>query len=112
MFFSCPVARRNEILKSEPNEQYQKKIKDKAIANRITHSYYLLFGREMDVQGDLKKVWVEVELPNTAEFCYWEDGTFSHLKFMVDFRANAAKGLSMSNPGAIFDAMKNGINFY
>ncbi|TVQ43044.1 MAG: hypothetical protein EA362_11965 [Saprospirales bacterium] len=30
---------------------------------------------------------------------------------MVDFRANAAKGLSMSNPGAIFDAMKNGINY-
>lgn len=37
-----------------------------AISDRITHSYYLLFGREMDDQGDLKKVWVEVELPNTA----------------------------------------------
>jgi len=30
---------------------------------------------------------------------------------MVDFRANAPKGLSMSNPGPIFDAMKNGINY-
>jgi len=82
-----------------------------AISDRITHPYYLFFAREMDDQGDLKKVWVEMELPNTAEFCYWEDGTFSHLKFMVDFRANAAKGLSMSNPGPIFDAMKNGINY-
>jgi len=39
-----------------------------AIANRITHPYYLLFGREMDDQGDLKRVWVEVELPDTGEF--------------------------------------------
>ncbi|TVQ50980.1 MAG: LysM domain-containing protein [Saprospirales bacterium] len=35
----------------------------KAISDRITHSYYLVFGREMDDQGDLKRVWVEVELP-------------------------------------------------
>ncbi|TVQ50977.1 MAG: hypothetical protein EA362_01085 [Saprospirales bacterium] len=40
----------------------------KAISDRITHSYYLFFGREMDDQGDLKKVWVEVELPEGGYF--------------------------------------------
>ncbi|TVR86940.1 MAG: hypothetical protein EA411_09090 [Saprospirales bacterium] len=36
-----------------------------AIDNHITTPYYLLFGREMDDQGDLKQVWVEVELPES-----------------------------------------------
>ncbi len=34
-----------------------------AITNRVTHSYFLLFGRELDNEGNLKKVWVEMELP-------------------------------------------------
>jgi len=34
-----------------------------AIADRISTPYYLLFGREMDDEGKLKKVWVELELP-------------------------------------------------
>ncbi|TVR87825.1 MAG: hypothetical protein EA411_06510, partial [Saprospirales bacterium] len=33
-----------------------------AISDRITTPYYLLFGREMDREGRLKRVWVEVEL--------------------------------------------------
>jgi hypothetical protein len=51
----------------------------KAISDRITHSYYLVFGREMDDQGELKRVWVEVELPNTAEFCFWENPIRNYL---------------------------------
>ncbi len=39
------------------------KVMADAISDRITHSYYLLFGREMDREGRIKKVWVEVELP-------------------------------------------------
>jgi len=35
------------------------------ITNHVTHPYYLLFGREMDDEGGLKKVWVEVELPES-----------------------------------------------
>ncbi|TVR86941.1 MAG: hypothetical protein EA411_09095 [Saprospirales bacterium] len=77
-----------------------------AIDNHITTPYYLLFGREMDWEGRLKRVWVEVELPHTADFCFWEDGTLSHLKFMTETRANSVKGLSMSKQGAIFDATK------
>ena len=83
----------------------------KTIDDHVTHSYYLLFGREMDREGRIKKIWIEVELPSTAQFCYWEDGTFSHLKFMVDIRANAAKGLSITDRNVIFDAMESGISY-
>ncbi len=31
--------------------------------NGLTTPYYLVFGREMDNEGSLKKVWVEMELP-------------------------------------------------
>jgi hypothetical protein len=65
-----------------------------AIADRISSSYYLVFGREFNSDGDLEKVWVEMDLPHTADFCYWEDGTLSHLKFMTELRANEAKGTS------------------
>ncbi|TVR85869.1 MAG: hypothetical protein EA411_12085 [Saprospirales bacterium] len=41
-----------------------------AISDRVFTSYYLLFGREMDWEGRLKMVWVEVELPHTADFCF------------------------------------------
>ncbi len=81
----------------------------KTIDDHVTHSYYLVFGREMDREGRIKKVWVELELPNTVQFCYWEDGTFSQLKFMIDIRVNAAKGLSMTDSNAIFKTMKSGL---
>jgi len=80
-----------------------------AIDSRISSSYYLLFGREFNADGDLEKVWIELELPHTADFCYWEEGTLSHLKFMTELRANEAKG----NSGifTIFTSMKDAIDY-
>ncbi len=39
-----------------------------AIDSRISSSYYLLFGREFNADGDLERVWVEVELPEGEWF--------------------------------------------
>jgi len=54
---------------------------------------------------------VEVELPHTEDFCHWEDGTLSHLKFMVELRANEAKGSSASTIFPIFTAMMNAMDY-
>ena len=54
---------------------------------------------------------MEVELPHTSHFCYWEDGALSHLKFMVELRANAARGVSGSELFPIFMAVKDAIQY-
>ena len=60
----------------------------------------------MDNEGSLKKVWVEMELPHTSHFCYWEDGALSHLKFMVELRANFTSGGSASDFFSIFTSTR------
>ncbi len=55
----------------------------KAIANRVTHPYYLLFGRELDNEGKLKKVWVEMELPEGGYFSCVETSTFNFTNSII-----------------------------
>jgi hypothetical protein len=50
-----------------------------------------------------------MDLPHTADYCYWEDGTLSHLKFMTELRANEAKGTS--GIFTIFTSMKDAIDY-
>ncbi|TVR86944.1 MAG: hypothetical protein EA411_09110, partial [Saprospirales bacterium] len=65
-----------------------------AIANHITTPYYLLFGREMDDQGDLKQVWVEVELPEGGDLNCWTETNWvlsqKSVEYFVDSLVNEA----------------------
>jgi hypothetical protein len=81
------------------------------ITNHVTHPYYLLFGREMDDEGGLKKVWVEVELPEGGWFSCLEPAQKEFHVHMVRTFVNSPAIIGDNNSFLYMEQFNASVNY-
>ena len=83
----------------------------KTIDDHVTHSYYLVFGREMDREGNFKKTWVKLKLPKEDFLSCMESSNKAFYAHMAGRFLNSPAIIGTNNSSLYVYEFKNATDY-